>query len=119
VSLNELFEKGRQHFDAAEYFEAHEVWETAWMETSGARNAFFQGIIQTAVALFHATNANFRGSHKMLAKALGYLEKGKADGEPVDVDKLIEYILNFETGLQAYLAGDGSEELPFFKLPVK
>ena len=115
--MEDGFKKGCDHFDAGEYFEAHEVWEDLWNEAEGARHALLQGLIQVAVALHHAEKGNFRGTHKLFASALGYLEKGAADSDPIDLPKLRDCVLDFELALQARERGDAAP-LPFFKLPV-
>ena len=106
------------HFDKAEYFDAHEVWEELWVESHGARHAYLQCLIQTAVALHHARNENWVGTRKLCASALGYLEKGRAEAHEVDVDLLKDLILDFEIALQKHLSGE-QVKFPFFKLPVK
>jgi len=111
MSEEEKFEKGCEHFDNEEYFEAHEVWEELWMEASGPRHAFLQGIIQTSVALHHARNNNFSGARKLLARALGYLEKGQSESGDVELDKLKDCILDFANAMER------NETLPFFRLP--
>lgn len=117
MPIEEGFQEGCVFFDAGEYFEAHEVWEDIWAEASGARHAFLQGIIQTAVALHHAGNENWKGTRSLLASSLKYLEKGKSDSDPVDVAQLKDCILDFEIALQAKFQG-GTEPLPFFKMPL-
>ena len=116
--LEPQFETARRHFDAKEYFEAHEVWEEMWNEAGGARHSFLQGLIQVAVALHHAGNGNFKGARKLFASALEYLDRGKVDSSPVDVDKLRELVLDFELAIQRKLTGE-SEALPFFPLPMR
>ncbi len=108
------FHKGCEHFDAAEYFEAHEVWEEVWNEAHGSWNALLQGLIQVAVALHHAGNGNRKGAHKLFARCLDYLEKGKEVSEVVDIEKLRDLILDFDLALQSEVT-----EFPFFKLPRK
>ncbi len=113
------FEQGRAHFDAQEYFDAHEVWEELWTEQSaGPRHAYLQGLIQVAVALHHAGNANWNGTRKLLASSLAYLQKGETAAKEVDIEKLRDHMLDFELVLQRILAGE-TVELPFFKLPMK
>jgi predicted metal-dependent hydrolase len=111
------FEKGRQHFDRGEYFEAHEVWEDLWNEASGSRHAFLQGVIQVAVALHHAGNRNWAGTRKLFASALGYLEKGRTESQPVDVERLRDRVLDFVIALQKRESGE-EVALPFFSLPM-
>jgi len=114
--MADLFERGCQHFDAAEFFEAHEVWEELWNEAHGARHAFLQGLIQVAVGLHHAGNGNYRGAHKLFARALTYLEKGQPESKPIDLERLKDLVLEFELAVQAREAGN-QEPFSFFKLP--
>jgi uncharacterized protein len=116
--VDDRFKKACEHFDNAEYFEAHEVWEDLWNEASGARHAFLQCLIQVAVALHHAGNENWGGTQKLLARALGYLEKGREAGDAVDLDILKERMLEFELGVERRMKGEDFS-LPFFKLPLK
>jgi len=116
--MEEQFTKGCEEFDAMDYFEAHETWEALWMEATGARHAFLQCLIQVAVALHHASNGNLNGSRKLLSRSLSYLEKGRADSCPVDLDVLKDRILEFELGIQSREKGQ-NVELPYFKLPYR
>ena len=117
LNQDELFSIAVLHFDRGEYFEAHEVWEDLWNEASGARHPFLQCLIQVAVALHHARNQNFVGTRKLFASALQYLEKGRSDCAPVDLDSLKERVLDFELALQSKLDGKNTE-LHFFSLPL-
>ena len=118
MTESELFEQGLKHFDAAEYFEAHEVWEELWHTAQGAYHPFIQGLIQCSVAMHHATNQNWNGTRKLLAGSLSYLKKGLSASHTVDVDALQDAILDFEIALQKKLQGE-MIELPFFKMPLK
>ncbi len=40
--------RGAELYAAARYFEAHEVWEEAWLEESGEVRLLLQGLIQVA-----------------------------------------------------------------------
>ena len=116
--MDPRIQKGLQYFDESEYFEAHEIWEEVWTEESGARHAFLQCLIQVAVAMHHASNSNWKGTRKLCASALGYLEKGRVDSDPVDLDALKEKIIDFEISVQAVLRGE-TVQLPFFKMPLR
>lgn len=118
MSEDALFETACRHFDNQEFFEAHEAWEDLWNDASGPRHAYLQCLIQVAVALHHAGNANWNGTRKLFASSLGYLEKGRAAATEVDLDALKDHILDFELALQKKLAGE-AVELPVFKLPRK
>lgn len=61
-------------FNRGDFFEAHEVWEALWMETSGEEKKFIQGLIQAAVGLCHFCNGNLRGAAKLYHSSRGYME---------------------------------------------
>jgi len=70
-----LFERGVEEFNSRHFFEAHDVWEELWMETRGENRLFYQGLIQTAVGLYHCSNGNFKGASSQLCKAVAKLER--------------------------------------------
>jgi uncharacterized protein len=72
--MNELFVRGVAEFNAGRFFEAHDVWEELWRETSGESRIFYQGLIQSAVGLYHLTTGNHRGACSQLRKSLAKLE---------------------------------------------
>jgi predicted metal-dependent hydrolase len=61
-------------FNERDFFESHEVWEALWMECGGPERRFYQGLIQTAVALYHFGNGNVRGAVKLYHSSRNYLE---------------------------------------------
>lgn len=65
----EAYRRGLDHFNAGEFFEAHEVWEDAWNGTSGRRSDFYRGLIQMAVTLEHFRRLNGLGVRKVFASA--------------------------------------------------
>jgi hypothetical protein len=62
-------------FNRGDFFEAHEVWESLWMETHGADRAFYQGLIQAAVGLCHFCNGNVRGAAKLYRSSRDYMAR--------------------------------------------
>ena len=81
--------KGIEHFNACDFFEAHEVWEELWTETEGADRRFYQGLIQVAVCLHHFGNGNLRGAQKLYHSCRGYLDDYAPWHMGVDVSKLL------------------------------
>ena len=61
-------------FNQRDFFEAHEVWEDVWTESSGPERRFYQGLIQAAVALHHFRNGNVRGATKLYRTGRAYME---------------------------------------------
>jgi hypothetical protein len=65
--------RGIDHFNAHEFFEAHEAWEDVWKRTQGPKRLFYKGLIHAAVALHHFRNGNLHGARKVFASCVGYL----------------------------------------------
>jgi predicted metal-dependent hydrolase len=61
-------------FNRGDFFEAHEVWESIWME-AGPDKKFYQGLIQAAVALCHFCNGNGRGAVKLFRSSRDYMQR--------------------------------------------
>jgi predicted metal-dependent hydrolase len=62
-------------FNRGDFFEAHEVWESLWMETFGPEKQFYQGLIQAAVGLCHFCNGNVRGAVKLYRSSRDYMKR--------------------------------------------
>lgn len=62
-----------QLFNEREYFACHDVLEELWGETVGEDRDFLQGLLHAAVSLFHLSEGNPAGAHKMHASTLRYL----------------------------------------------
>ena len=64
---------GIAQFNRGDYFEAHEVWEDLWHETTGPDRRFYQGLIQASVAVYHAGNGNARGAKRLFHSGRKYM----------------------------------------------
>lgn len=62
-------------FNRGDFFEAHEVWESLWMDTAGPEKKFFQALIQAAVGLCHFCNGNGRGAIKLYKSSRDYMHR--------------------------------------------
>jgi len=62
------FRIGVAHFNAEEFFDAHEVWEEWWHECPPEDRRFVQSLIQAAVSLYHWGNANAAGAAKLFQR---------------------------------------------------
>ena len=75
IAYDPLYLRGIAHFNACEFFEAHDVWEELWSEYQGNSRRFYQGLIQSAVCLHHFGNGNCRGAIKLYHGCRGYLDE--------------------------------------------
>jgi hypothetical protein len=66
--------EGLRRYDAGEFFEAHEAWESVWLESLEPDKMFLQGLIQVAAAFHHLQRNNPLGTVLLLQAALRRLE---------------------------------------------
>ena len=67
------FREGLAHFNAREFWEAHEAWEALWLEAESELHQFLQGLIQLAAAYHHIKRGTFRGAVRLIDAALAKL----------------------------------------------
>ncbi|MCI0684470.1 MAG: DUF309 domain-containing protein [Gemmataceae bacterium] len=74
-------------FNRGDFFEAHEAWESLWMDTFGPEKQFYQGLIQAAVGLCHFCNGNLRGAAKLYRSSRDYMERYGAVCQGLDLTR--------------------------------
>ena len=84
------FLKGIEHFNAREFYDAHEVWEDLWNEEHGEANGFVQGLIQFATALHHFEAYNLKGARLLYLSGVELLTPYKPIYWTLPVDKFID-----------------------------
>ena len=52
------------------FFDAHEHWESVWMQLKDPEKSFLQGLIQMTVAFHHLNRGNSAGALSLLQRAL-------------------------------------------------
>jgi hypothetical protein len=85
---DEKFQRGVSHFNAREFFEAHEVWEEIWLVESEPERTFLQGIIQIAAAFHHYGRANPDGAESLLAAGIVKLSRFPAHHRGLAIEDL-------------------------------
>jgi predicted metal-dependent hydrolase len=68
------FRAGLGHFNAGEFWDAHESWETIWLEAESEVHIFLQGLIQLAAAYHHVKRGTYPGGLRLFDAALQKLE---------------------------------------------
>jgi predicted metal-dependent hydrolase len=62
-------------FNRRDFFEAHEVWESLWLDACvGNDRRFVQALIQAAVGLYHFGNGNRSGAKKLYKSSKAYMD---------------------------------------------
>jgi|688.fasta_scaffold529647_2 predicted metal-dependent hydrolase len=64
------FQHGIELFNKREFFDCHEVLEEVWKHQPEPERQLTQGIIQIAVAYYHALRGNSAGAIKLLARGI-------------------------------------------------
>ncbi|MGZ8710372.1 MAG: DUF309 domain-containing protein [Thermoanaerobaculia bacterium] len=62
--------RGFEHFNALEFWEAHEAWEEVWLASESETEQFLQGLIQLAAAYHHMRRGTLRGGVRLFEAAL-------------------------------------------------
>lgn len=65
----ECLRQGMRHFQASDYFAAHDDWEAVWQGLRGRPRTFWQAMIQLAVGAYHFKNGNHKGCQSLWNKA--------------------------------------------------
>lgn len=100
------FARGVAHFNAREYFEAHEVWEELWLVAREPEKTFLQGLIQVAAAFHHHARENARGARSLLAAGIAKLQGFPDDHRGIAVN---DFRAEAKSWLEEIEAGGGVE----------
>jgi uncharacterized protein len=88
MDKDERFQRGIAHFNAQEFFEAHEVWEEIWLIEAEPEKTFLQGIIQIAAAFHHYSRGNTDGTETLLAAGIVKLSRFPSNHRGLAIDEL-------------------------------
>ncbi len=99
------FVEGISLFNRRYYWECHEILEDLWMVERGDQKLFYQGLIQSAAALYHVLNANPQGVIKLCENGLKKLQNFAPVYMSVDLSQLISDLDFFLQEAKDILAG--------------
>lgn len=63
------FAEGIRLYNAQQFFEAHEAWESCWLKSEGRERMFYHGLIQAAAAHVHLQRNQRKGAQLLYQKA--------------------------------------------------
>lgn len=101
--------QGIEHFNAGQFFDAHEVWEEIWLRSSGDTKLFYQMLIQAAVGLYHYERGNARGARGMYTNVTEKLERLPSFVMSLD---LIDFANQFRGFFAALIENDDDHSPP-------
>ncbi|MEE3719409.1 DUF309 domain-containing protein [Tumidithrix elongata RA019] len=67
------FEQAVEQFNQRDFYACHDTLEAIWMDALHPDKAFYQGLLQVAVGLYHFENHNWRGATILLGEGIGRL----------------------------------------------
>ena len=106
------------HFNAREFWHAHESWETLWLEAESDVVEFLQGMIQLAAAYHHLQRGTPRGAVRLIDAALRRLEPFPAAFSGIDRSAAVEAAIRHRTWAEAAVArGENDAKLDASELP--
>lgn len=79
------FRTAVREFNSGRYFEAHEIWETLWLEETGETRRQLEGLVRMSVGFHKAEIGIPGGARKLWTSALRSLEGAPADALGIDV----------------------------------
>lgn len=115
----ELLLRGIHQFNAGEYFEQHEILETAWRSEKGPIRQLYQGILQVGVAYLQIQRSNYVGALKILKRAWIHLELLPDVCCSVDVARFISDAQMAQAELKRLGAERIAEFNPVFFKPIQ
>jgi hypothetical protein len=86
--LSEMGVRGLEAFNHGEYFEAHELLETAWNQDATPAKELYRAILQVAVAYYQIERGNYNGAVKMFQRMRQWFEPLPDECRGVDVKAL-------------------------------
>ena len=88
-------------YRSAEFFLAHEHWESVWLRLDEPEKSFLQALIQTTAAFHHFRAGNSAGATSLLKRALRRLELCPECFGGIDVTPLRAEICDWVRALES------------------
>jgi uncharacterized protein len=84
--------EGLRLYEAERFFDAHELWESVWLNSVEPEKTFLQGLIQVTAAFHHMQRNNSLGTVLLLEAALRRLDRYPANFGGISVKLLCDDI---------------------------
>lgn len=111
------FFRGIAHFNAGEFWHAHEAWEELWLESESRLVEFLQGLIQLAAAYHHAKRGTLRGAVRLFDASLAKLDAFPAGYCHVDRAPAVALALRHRDWAAKQVASGEMQSLPREEFP--
>lgn len=110
ASERKRFARGVAEFNERHFYEAHEIWESIWVDEVGERRLCLQALVQIAAGFHKAEIGVPGGAKKLWGSALRILDE-RSDCFGIDVEQLRAALR------KALDAPPGSQRAPTLEVP--
>ena len=83
--VDPAFEEAIAQFNSGDYYACHDTLESIWNDAWQSDRAFYQGILQIAVGLYHLKSQNWHGAAILLGEGTSRLPAYLPDYQSIDV----------------------------------
>jgi uncharacterized protein len=87
--VDPAFEEAIAQFNSGDYYACHDTLEAIWNDSWQSDRAFYQGILQIAVGLYHLKSQNWHGAAILLGEGTSRLPAYLPDYQSIDVETLL------------------------------
>lgn len=87
--VDPAFEEAIALFNSGDYYACHDTLEAIWNDSWQRDRAFYQGILQIAVGLYHLKSQNWHGAAILLGEGTSRLPAYLPDYQSIDVEALL------------------------------
>ena len=87
--VDHAFEEAIAQFNSGDYYACHDTLESIWNDAWQSDRAFYQGILQIAVGLYHLKSQNWHGAAILLGEGTSRLPVYLPDYQSIDVEALL------------------------------
>jgi uncharacterized protein len=87
--VDPAFEVAIAQFNSGDYYACHDTLEAIWNDSWQSDRAFYQGILQIAVGLYHLKSQNWHGAAILLGEGTSRLPAYLPDYQSIDVETLL------------------------------
>ena len=95
-------------FNDADFFSAHDFFESLWVECNQNEKLFFQGMVQISVGCYHLVCGNYKGALSQFNKGKVKLNRYLPSYKNVDLNSLLSGVDLLINELDDYFAGNYS-----------
>ena len=97
--MHNHYQRGIALINSGEFYQAHEVLEDAWRESTATVKLFRQALVQISVAMHHHSTGNLNGARSVLARAIRNITPFEQGFEGLDLDDLRQQLAVWSSAL--------------------